>query len=256
MKWEMSSKNSRSCRGWSTLSWLICGKWFYWTSEQRHHYLLPNFVRYLLISRCAFAESSLESSARTFVVLGFFDLIIKQNCCTVTSKYCLIRVLQFLLSLRSVFSWSIVITHAEEWGLMSSHLHTSPPFTVGQKLWVHSITSLVTHWLTFRTCTKHCLPKITGSKTGSLAAGFLSSQLSTCELEKDRCYFSHQIDFNRVGANLVICPQSHYHNLRFRKWWRDLHYLLLLLFSCAWRSLCGSLILLYKAIALRANSWS
>lgn len=56
--------------------------------------------------------------------------------------------------------------------------------------------------LIFRTHTKHLLLKMTGNKTGFLAAYFLSSHIYACELKKERCCLSQQIDFNRAGASL------------------------------------------------------
>ena len=38
MKWGMSSRSSRSCRGWNILSWSICGEWFHPGLRWNPHY--------------------------------------------------------------------------------------------------------------------------------------------------------------------------------------------------------------------------
>lgn len=106
MKWEMSSRNFRSCKGWSILSWLICGKYFYWTSEWRQSHLHSRHC--YINASCVHLQMS---SYKDFFFFGFyspwfllFSLMIKQKCCfIVTNKYCLVQLLQSPFSLKSIF---------------------------------------------------------------------------------------------------------------------------------------------------------
>lgn len=140
----------------------------------------------------------------TFVHLGFFDFIKKQKCYIITSKYCSVQLPYFPLSLRSVFF--LKHCHSIGWQGMSSAvfslIRSFSPLLVGQGLGVQSTASLAEMRLTVRTCTKHFLLKVIGNQPFFLAAYFLSSHIYTCELEKDGCCLSHQIDFNTTGANL------------------------------------------------------
>lgn len=109
MKWETSSRNSRSCKGWSILSWSICGKYFYWTSEWRQSHL---HSRYCYINSSWFLGVHLQSPhSRASLLFGFyspwfllFSLIIKQKCrFIITNKYCLVQLLRSPFSLKSIF---------------------------------------------------------------------------------------------------------------------------------------------------------